>query len=493
MPPRRSDAPRVEPYTRGNRQMALALASDPSARSACSADIDVLAYATTSAGPRAQRHKLWGELLQACGVPDPWDLSPETVSLGAGLLRRAGYRSAMAYVDQAYLTFQEQGGQPTAQLSRSVARARRACERGIGPPKHSAALPLERLSELSAAEDPWSKMGPSHPRRTLLLGCWWLTREIELGNATIDDIHVVSPTEVRWNLPASKADPRALGAARSHSCACGQSPGAPTLVSVDLCPHCNMLAQLHWALARAQGSPGAPLFPNQTGSFPSKAAVVQTITHAASTLLLDLVTTSGSPAWGGHAMRRGGAQYLASAGVDVWRIQALARHSSSAILIYLGNSIVASLGNIAAEAAAGRSLASVQDELRLMKQQLEQSSNDWQQRLQAALPPSGSSALVPIRAEDVLDLSVPDPVALSDPASFPYVLGTYAHSKMHIRDTSQPSLTYCRWQWSIHAKAVPSAFIQGAPLCQRCAQRACNPRVPLPSSSSSSSSSSEAA
>ena len=177
----------------------------------------------------------------------------------------------------------------------------------------------------------------------------------------------------------------------------------------------------------------------------------------------------------------------------MWRIQALARHSSSAILIYLGNSIVSSLGNIAAEAAAGRSLSSVQDELRLMKQQLEQSSHDWQQRLHAALPVTGTTALVPVRVEEVLDLEVLGTTALQDPESFPYVLGTYANSKMHIRDTSQPSRTFCRWHWSIHARAMPSAFIQGAPLCKRCAQRACNPRASTPSTSSSSSSSSEAA
>ena len=42
--------------------------------------------------------------------------------------------------------------------------------------------------------------------------------------------------------------------------------------------------------------------------------------------------------------------------MDVWRIQSLARHSISAIRIYLDNSLVSSLGNIAAEAATGRSL-----------------------------------------------------------------------------------------------------------------------------------------
>ena len=169
--------------------------------------------------------------------------------------------------------------------------------------------------------------------------------------------------------------------------------------------------------------------------------MVLTITQAATALGLPVTTVSGSPAWGGHAMRRGGAQYLGAAGVDIWRIQALARHSSSAILIYLGNSVSASLGNIAAEAAAGRSLASVQDELCFLKLQLEKSSEDWHNRLQAALPATGTVALAPVHLEDVLELGSPQPAARSDPEAFPYVLGTYANSKMHIRDRSQPART----------------------------------------------------
>eukprot|EP00974_Lingulodinium_polyedra_P045077 4323512-Lingulodinium_polyedra.AAC.1 len=64
--------------------------------------------------------------------------------------------------------------------------------------------------------------------------------------------------------------------------------------------------------------------------------MVATIRSGALALGLPLSGHNGAPAWGGHALWRGGVQYLGKSGVGVWRIQALARHSSSAILGYLG-------------------------------------------------------------------------------------------------------------------------------------------------------------
>jgi integrase len=78
--------------------------------------------------------------------------------------------------------------------------------------------------------------------------------------------------------------------------------------------------------------------------------------EAARQLRLPLKSPTGAPAWGGHALRRGGAQHLAASGVDIWRIQALARHSSDAILRYLDGVHTRNLGNTA-DAALGRSLA----------------------------------------------------------------------------------------------------------------------------------------
>ena len=48
---------------------------------------------------------------------------------------------------------------------------------------------------------------------------------------------------------------------------------------------------------------------------PTKKAFVATVVAAAQKLGLPLRNAQGAPEWGGHAMRRGGAQHLAAAGV----------------------------------------------------------------------------------------------------------------------------------------------------------------------------------
>eukprot|EP00969_Alexandrium_andersonii_P045421 1994283-Alexandrium_andersonii.AAC.1 len=72
---------------------------------------------------------------------------------------------------------------------------------------------------------------------------------------------------------------------------------------------------------------------------------------------------------GGHVLRRGGAQFLGAAGVDIWRILALARHSSAAILCYLQDSHVASLSNMALEATLQRDLSQLRAEVMAMRAQ----------------------------------------------------------------------------------------------------------------------------
>ena len=168
------------------------------------------------------------------GVHDPYSLTPDLVLSVAGVLRRAGYRSAMSYVDQAYVTFKELGGSPSYAIERAITKAKIAINRGIGPAKQAAALPPDLVAELQDSPDPWSPGGPCFPRRSLICATWWLAREIESGNAVIHDVTFPAANEVRWNLPASKADPKVLGAARSHFSACGQAPGAPKTMDPSL-------------------------------------------------------------------------------------------------------------------------------------------------------------------------------------------------------------------------------------------------------------------
>ena len=98
--------------------------------------------------------------------------------------------------------------------------------------------------------------------------------------------------------------------------------------------------------------------------------MTRTIRHAALQLNLPADEPIGLPRWGGHALRRGGAQYFGVAGVEVWRIQALARHSGAAILTYLAAPHIPSIASMALEAALHRDLSTHRGEVSSMRVRL---------------------------------------------------------------------------------------------------------------------------
>ncbi len=85
---------------------------------------------------------------------------------------------------------------------------------------------MERLPEVAEGDEPLVEAGPVHPCRVLTIGCWWLTREIELGNAAVSD-DSETPSGAQLTLPESKSDICALGTVRQHGCACGFRSGGP--------------------------------------------------------------------------------------------------------------------------------------------------------------------------------------------------------------------------------------------------------------------------
>ena len=200
---------------------------------------------------------------------------------------------------------------------------------------------MDRVGELPDSETPFVHNGPCWPRSWILISSWWLTREIESAHAKAVDVTLRHDRqEVSWHLPATKTDVKALGAARAHRCSCGELFGAPRLTPRSECPACTLWQQAQWAQRKLcpeaeiwNSSP--PLFPTGLGEHVTKSAAICTITKAARLLGLPTQKATGSPSWGGHSLRRGGAQFLASAGVDIWRIQALAMHSTAVFLKYV--------------------------------------------------------------------------------------------------------------------------------------------------------------
>ena len=68
--------------------------------------------------------------------------------------------------------------------------ALRAARRGLGPPRHSVALPLSCFHELHSGDDPWVIGGPVGPLDTLAIGRRWLLREIVVSRVLRDHVRV---------------------------------------------------------------------------------------------------------------------------------------------------------------------------------------------------------------------------------------------------------------------------------------------------------------
>ena len=183
-----------------------------------------------------------------------------------------------------------------------------------GPVRQSRSLQLGRLGMLAIVDTQWPKEGPLEPLATLVLGTWFLLREIELAAAKLCDLTVdVAASQVSLRIPASKTDTAGLGSTRTHRCICG----APCNLA-----HCPLRAALcvfdsasHLARLHGRSADLFPLFPNHQGRHCTKAAIVATIEAAANGLGEPLLDAQGRRLFGGHSLRVGGAKWLAEQGV----------------------------------------------------------------------------------------------------------------------------------------------------------------------------------
>jgi hypothetical protein len=139
---------------------------------------------------------------------------------------------------------------------------------------------------------------------------------------------------------------------------------------------------------------------------------------------------SGAPSWGGHAMRRGGAQYLAAAGVDIWRIQALARHSSAAVLLYIEKAHVPTLKSISIEAASGRQQHALTTEVEKLKELLNSYLRGQEQRFTSKSPAS------------------PD----NNPSK--WICVKSQNGRIHTKDRTSPGTAMCKWAWAQAPKVI---------------------------------------
>ena len=242
--------------------------------------------------------------------------SLERIQAIGTILKAGRYRSAETYLGIYKAEAERRGFRWTELEARAAKDAKRSCQRGIGG--------------LPGGWEPWVGHGPVGPRNLVVLGSWFMLREVEAANTLAKDITIQlvnGKPKVTWMLPASKTDQRAVGVARSHGCSCREEP-VPSCPAHAAWDHaCRLKEQF------GEGYLDRPFFPDMRGQVCSKEAVAATLSEAAVKLSVPVETASGKIT--GHTMRVTGAQGLAAGGLDLWAIQLLGRWGSMAVKTYV--------------------------------------------------------------------------------------------------------------------------------------------------------------
>jgi len=332
LPSLRADAPERRPWQIG----AAPDLTSQAARDAALADLDAGFYAPSSRASVRARRKAIEVLLAAWGL-EPYPATAQKLKALGASLKAGRYRSFSSILSQWKVDGERRGECWSPALLRLQTDVARSCARGLGPSRQALPLPFDRLGSLPADPRPWVPGGPIGPRNCIIVGAWWMARELELATirARLAVICPRAPPTATIHLPASKTDAAALGVARSHACVCFGSaqPNCPTHALWDQ----QLLLRTLFADRHADGMPdmSLPLFPDVRGRAVSKRAMSDTIRHAAALLGMQMETPDGMGFVGGHSLRPTGAQGLTRLGLDSWSVELLGRWGSATVRRYI--------------------------------------------------------------------------------------------------------------------------------------------------------------
>ena len=156
--------------------------STAAARAAAVAAVLKDTYAASSIAGVKSRRKFLRKAL------DQWEQTPfpptiEKIVRVAAVLKYGKYRSASSYLGQYRADAEREGHEITGPMRRMLTDMSTSCERGQGPGIKAMGLPMNRLTELPKGREPWVKGGPISPQAALVVGAWFLTREVELSTS----------------------------------------------------------------------------------------------------------------------------------------------------------------------------------------------------------------------------------------------------------------------------------------------------------------------
>ena len=282
-------------------------------------------YAASSRKPRDAMVQTWTRFHRQWFENDEIiPLTVDSLEKVSCLFKLGSYKSYKNYLSRVKELHSEAGYPWTPILQNAARRCTRSVLRGIGGPTRSEAFDLDKVTEYLLSNDVKTDGdGPESPLAAVVVGVFFLLRELELSAIDMEDVSFTATT-ITLCLPVSKVDWQAKGCRRTWSCICGLGYHCPV----------HILREYDDEL-RKRGRHTGPWIVSASGGRCTKTAMVA--------MIRDAVLASGGTAkdaeggWmiSGHTFRITGARTLASWGLDPITIQLLGRWGSSAVLGYL--------------------------------------------------------------------------------------------------------------------------------------------------------------
>ena len=263
--PPRKDQPEIRNAKRGSAQLAKEAARDDASKAEAFAELELNMYSKSNVVPRASYLRRWVESHHDwfCGTCDPLPLTPMKMMAVAAMFRKGHYRRFPNYMQRIVDEHREQGFAFSEGLQHMRRKCERAVSRGIGPGEQSEDYDLVTVSNLDMDSEPVVENGPVCPKELLIVGGFWVLREIEASAIDLDDVTLERGSrKASIRLTASKTDVEAKGVARTWGCVCSRVKGP--------CPYCALVVVYDYWKGKGHRTPAPLCSAPLTGDVPRR-------------------------------------------------------------------------------------------------------------------------------------------------------------------------------------------------------------------------------
>ncbi len=324
---------------RGSFRAATAALATEEARRDAVGDLLRDSRAASARGPHESRIRTWAKLAEEAGL-QLLPLTRTSIITVMGALKKAGYRSAPAYLAAIRDRHISEKHAWSDDLALAAKAAARSAIRGIGPARQSAPIPIAAALSAIASDEPLARGGPVAVPALLVLGSVFCLRGIEVLAARLGDLQLDFEAQVvRIVFGPTKTDVRGKGVMREWGCLCVGSEGSDNFV----CPFHAAGHLVDVVHARFGSDANLPLFPTASGDTPTKEALYCTLEAAAEAAGETVRDSEGARFLGEHSLRVSGARWLAARGLSRRKIKACGRWRSRVVDRYVGDARLARL------------------------------------------------------------------------------------------------------------------------------------------------------